>query len=390
MKLAIVTTHPIQYNAPWFKLLSEQECVDIHVFYTWEQSQTTAKFDPGFGKTIEWDIPLLEGYEYSFVKNVAQDPGSHHYKGIDTPTLTNDIEAWGANAVLVFGWAFKGHLSCMKYFKGKIPVLFRGDSTLLDERGGLKIILRRLFLKYVYRNIDYALYVGTNNKDYFLSHGVKEKQLVFVPHAIDNKRFDSTYSSTKENAERLKDELGISDSDFVVLFAGKFNHKKNPRFILQLSERIKEANVKFLLVGNGDLESDLKQNNTDKRVLFLDFQNQKTMPAVYSLANVFVLPSNGPNETWGLAINEAVASGKYVVTTTKVGCAVDMVVDGVNGKVIEPGDVDSAFEFINTLLSLRDDREQKAINRKLLDVYSFKSLVANISNLLNKIKRETD
>jgi hypothetical protein len=63
MKLAIVTTHPIQYNAPWFRLVSQARNFDTKVFYTWEQSNQQQKYDPGFGKIIEWDIPLLEGYD---------------------------------------------------------------------------------------------------------------------------------------------------------------------------------------------------------------------------------------------------------------------------------------------------------------------------------------
>lgn len=390
MKLAIVTTHPIQYNAPWFKLIAQESGVEICVFYTWEQSQNLEKFDPGFGKTITWDIPLLEGYKYVFVKNVSKEPGSHHYRGIDTPTLNSEVENWGAEAVLIFGWAFKGHFSCLRYFKGKIPVLFRGDSTLLDETGGFKQILRRLFLKYVYRYIDYALYVGTNNKAYFKAHGLKEKQLVFVPHAIDNNRFLSIDSETNEKVAELKCQLNISDSDFVVLFAGKFNTKKNPYFLLKLAQVIDDANVKFLLVGNGELEEELKNDANDERVVFLDFQNQKAMPVIYKIASLFVLPSKGPNETWGLAINEAIATGSYVITTTKVGCAVDMVVDGANGIVIEPNDVEKAALYIKELLSSPDNKRQKEVNRRLLELYSLESIVKNISALLKTINDRKD
>jgi len=66
-KLAIITTHPIQYYAPIFKLLSERKKIEICVFYTWGKDALKDKFDVGFGKKIEWDIPLLEGYNYNFL-----------------------------------------------------------------------------------------------------------------------------------------------------------------------------------------------------------------------------------------------------------------------------------------------------------------------------------
>ena len=155
-KLAIISTHPIQYNAPLFKLLQQRGNVHIKVFYTWGSQVMEDKYDPGFGKKIKWDIPLLDGYEYEWVENIAKDPGSHHFPGIDNPGLVASIENWKADAVLVYGWSFKSHLKVMRYFKGKIPVFFRGDSVLLNQRSQLKVLLRKLFLKWVYSHIDIA------------------------------------------------------------------------------------------------------------------------------------------------------------------------------------------------------------------------------------------
>ena len=183
-KLAIITTHPIQYNAPLFRLLTERNEIDIKVFYTWSQSAAGKKFDPGFGQDIEWDIPLLEGYEYTFVNNISTAPGSHHYKGINNPTLIKEIKEWGANSLLVYGWNFKSHLTAIRFFSKKIPVFFRGDSTLLDEKKGLKKIIRRFFLKYVYSHIYTAFYTGSANKAYFKAMGLKEQHSYTIAYCI--------------------------------------------------------------------------------------------------------------------------------------------------------------------------------------------------------------
>ncbi len=389
MKLAIVSTHPIQYNAPWFRMLAAKKSIELKVFYTWEQAKSSAKYDPGFGRIVEWDLPLLDGYEYTFVKNISNDPGSHHFKGVDNPTLNDEIKKWGAEAVLVFGWAFKSHLKCIRHFKSKIPVLFRGDSTLLDETGGWRKVLRRLFLRYVYSFIDYALYVGDNNKAYFLAHGVKQQQLVFVPHAIDNKRFSADEEQYRIEAEEWKGKLGISRDDFVILFAGKLEPKKDPFFILELSKLLKDERLKFVIVGNGKLEQELKDKNKDNRVLFLDFQNQGQMPVVYRLGNVFVLPSRGPNETWGLAINEAMACGNYIITTTKVGGAVNMVSSKKNGLIIEPGDVEAAAEYIEYIVNAPDSNNIKdQVNTSILRDFSLDKLTDNIEELLKRISKK--
>ena len=190
-KLAIITTHPIQYNAPLFSLLSKRNKIGIKVFYTWGDSVLKSKFDPGFGKDISWDIPLLEGYAYEFVKNVSPDPGSHHFGGIDNPNLVARIKEWQPDAVLVYGWSFKSHLKCIRHFKNKIPVYFRGDSTLLNEKNVFKKLTRKIFLGWVYSYVDKALYVGTHNKEYFSKRGLNFSNPMSVKQ-LKNNHFTSS------------------------------------------------------------------------------------------------------------------------------------------------------------------------------------------------------
>jgi hypothetical protein len=128
-KLAIITTHPIQYNAPFFKLLAERGKVWLKVFYTWPQA-IEGFDDPDFGKKIKWDIPLLEGYDWEAVENVSTKPSSKYWKGIDCPTLIDRVNEFQPDAVMVYGWNFKSHFKAMRHFKGTIPVWFFGDSTL--------------------------------------------------------------------------------------------------------------------------------------------------------------------------------------------------------------------------------------------------------------------
>jgi glycosyltransferase involved in cell wall biosynthesis len=382
-KLAIITSHPIQYNDPWFKLLAEK--IAVKVFYTWEQSKAGSKFDPGFKRIITWDIPLLEGYEYTFVKNVSKDPGTHHYKGIINPTLIKEVKAWNPDSLLVIGWSFHSHIRCMRYFHKKIPIFFRGDSHLLNEKAGLKKILRRIFLTWVYKHVDYPLYVGSNNREYYLAHGLTNEQLVFAPHAIDNDRFNRSAGNTMK-ANEWRRQLGINEGDFVVLYAGKLETSKNPGFMIELGNKLPDTNVKFLIVGNGEQESALKEKvKGDRRYVFLDFQNQLQMPIVYRMGNVFILPAFGP-ETWGLAVNEAMACGLPVIVTHRIGCAVDLVEDNKNGIVITPSDIDKCSELILKLS--RDRNYANAMGERswqMIQEYSFDRIVASIVNQLNKL-----
>ncbi len=348
-KLAIITTHPIQYNAPLYRILSERGTISIKVFYTWGESVLKDKYDPGFGKSIQWDIPLLEGYEYQFVENISTNPGSHHFKGIQCRDLNEQINNWQPDALLVYGWSYSAHLSCLRYFKNKIPLFFRGDSTLLDSPSFLKSIIKNIVLKWVYSNIDYALYVGENNRQYFKQYGIKENQLIYAPHVVDNNCFVDLTGEYNQRASQWRLDLGIKENDLVFLFAGKFESKKNPELLINVFKKLSETrkNCHLIIVGDGILKNKLIElsnpslnNSATQRlnIIFLPFQNQSMMPIVYRLADVFVLPSQGPGETWGLAVNEAMACGKGIIVSDKVGCAPDLIEQGVNGFVFESQD----------------------------------------------------
>ncbi|GAA4426858.1 hypothetical protein GCM10023188_09350 [Pontibacter saemangeumensis] len=384
-RLAIITTHPIQYNAPVFKLLAAEKDLSLKVFYTLGKS-SEGVIDKGFGKKIDWDIPLLDGYEYQFVHNTSKNPGSYYFKGVINPSLIQDIESFNPTDILVFGWSFDSHFKVLKHFKNKVNVFFRGDSTLLDEKKGVKLLLRRLVLKWTYRYIDKAFYVGTNNKQYFIKHGVKERNLIFAPHAIDNERF-SDDAVNNEGSEQIRKKLGIPENHVVFLFAGKFEKKKNPLLLIKAFKNLNQSNVSLLLVGNGALEDEMQQEAAGSaNIHFLPFQNQTRMPSVYRAGNVLVLPSSGPGETWGLCINEAMACGLAIIASNKVGCAVDLVQANKNGFIFEADNIDDLLDKLEGSSSIQADAlaEMGNASKRLIESWSFNKIREVIITALHR------
>lgn len=386
-RLAIVTTHPIQYNAPWFRLLAESGSTYPRVFYTWGQLEQEEKFDPGFGKKIEWDLPLLEGYEYCFVKNTAEKPGSHHRKGIINPTLITEIEQWKPDAVLVFGWNFISHDECIRWFhKKKIPILFRGDSTMMRKQNRIIALVRKLYLRRIYKNVDYALYTGVANRKYFIECGMNNSQLIPALHATDNNRFLTNEIANKEKALYWRRELGVKDDETVVLFAGKFESIKRPWLLLRLADMMKNKPVKFILVGNGPLETQLRQQAADNpQVIFIGFQNQQAMPVVYRMADYFILCSE--SETWGLSVNEAMACGCAVLISDTCGCWPDLVKEKINGHVFTDDNIESIAEKIIIEQSRKSELQaMKSASQKIIKEYSFEKIVDSVNQLMSKLQ----
>jgi glycosyltransferase involved in cell wall biosynthesis len=179
----------------------------------------------------------------------------------------------------------------------------------------------------------------------------------------------------------------MKEQDLVLLFAGKMEPKKDPFFLIELAGRIAHPRLKIIFTGNGILEADLKRAAAgDPRILFLDFQNQRQMPVVYRLADIFILPSRGPGETWGLAVNEAMACGRAIGVSDMAGGAVDLVRDGENGIVFAPGDVDTCSKWITSLL---EDRRQLAdmqrASRERIGAFSYTQIVEAVERVMTTV-----
>lgn len=354
--------------------------MEVKVFYTWEK--TAAKFDRDFGKEVEWDIPLLEGYDHSFAPN-SKNMGRGFWD-VKNPGLNAAIADWKATAVLIIGWNYQSHLKAMFYFKNRVPVLFRGDSTLLDETKGIRTRLRRIFLKFIYRKTDHALYVGTANKKYFLQHGLRENQLIFAPHAIDNKRFENLTEVQSAFIAHTRASLGIGTDCITVIYCGKLLVKKNPLLLTAAVKKIYNKKLHLIIVGNGVLEAAIKKGIAGfDNIHLLPFQNQAMMPAIYRLGEIFCLPSQGPGETWGLGVNEAMASGRAVLVSDKAGCAFDLVDEGINGYSFRSNDIHDLQAKLELMISDKEKLNQMGkASAALIKKWNFEAITEAVKKIV--------
>tara|TARA_B110000240_G_scaffold3750_1_gene4245 strand:- start:9254 stop:10417 length:1164 start_codon:yes stop_codon:yes gene_type:complete len=350
MRLAIVTSHPIQYYAPWFKHLSS--LLDLHVFYMFESKEQGLE-DNEFGVSFNWDIDLLEGYKYTFLKNVSKYPSVNKFNGCDVPSLKKEIKAGGFDSVLVLGWYLKGFWQAIVTCKlNKIPVIVRGDSKLEKNNSFFKRSIKKVIYPIMLRSFDMCLYVGHRNKEYLKHYCVPEKKLTFCPHFINQEFFKKKTVNFSKN-EVIK-KLNLSHTSYKVLFVGKLIDIKRPLDILRALSLIPKdlIEIELLIVGSGYLELEMKEYckiNNENRVHFLGFKNQTELPSIYKVSDVLILPSS--NETWGLVVNEGFSLLTPAIVSDGVGCAPDLIEEGITGEVFRSGDIESLSSKIKKVLS---------------------------------------
>ncbi len=327
IRLAIVVSHPIQYFVPLYRSLARRDDVEIKVFFTWHAGQQPVE-DRGFGQSITWDIPLTDGYEFEIAPNVSSHPGPYSFFGLRNPTLLDRVMSWRPDIVDISGWAWYSHLQLLRSLhRSRVPTLFFGDSHLLDGGcSGPRWWIKAALLRKVYAYPAGFLVVGSANRAYYERFGVEPARRHPCPHSIDVGRFAEPAATFEQDAARWRSELGIAQEQKVLLYAGKFEPKKRPTELMRAVARLRDGAIVLVLVGAGELQADVDAMAAacPSRFRVLPFQNQSRMPIVYRIGDIFVLPS-AYGESWGLAVNEALACGRPVIVSDRVGCAADVV-----------------------------------------------------------------
>ena len=395
-RLSVVLSHPVQYYSPWFQQMQRDGGIDVHVHYLWGQG-SEADFDPQFGRERRWDIPLLEGYAHSFVPNVSRDPGPHHFDGLDNPRLVDALHAARPDAVLMFGYAYRSHVRALLSPRlAQVPFLLRGDSHDMGRVPGWRSTVSRMARRVLFRRFAGALAVGRANTDYLLASGFAPDRIHRAPHCVDNARFRAAAPAAHEAAIAWRRDLGIAPDARVFVFAGKFEPKKRPldllRAYLDLVASTRGRASALLFIGSGTLEHDIRalaDDATGRSVFFAPFQNQSVMPRAYAAGDVFVLPSHGAGETWGLAVNEAMNIERPVIVSSHVGCGPDLVLPERTGWVFPAGDVASLRETMSGALALDGDRLEwmGAQARGHVAAFSYEAATVGLNAALVHIRR---
>ncbi len=333
-RLAIVVSHPIQYAVPLYRRLARRSDLKLKVFFTWHAGGAPIQ-DRGFAQPIAWDIPLTDGYEFELVPNVSSDPGTHRFCGLRNPELCQRVTSWRPDIVQIAGWAWFSHLQLLRALHRRgLCTLFFGDSHLLDgAASGPQWWLKAALLRRVYSWPTGVLVAGSANRAYFERFGVPPDRLHPCPHSIDVCRFAVPQAEVAHEAARWRAELQIDRNRKVLLYAGKFEAKKRPVELMRAVARLRDPTIVLVLAGAGALQAEIDAiaKAEPSRFRVLPFQNQSRMPVVYRLGDVFVLPSSHA-ESWGLAVNEALACGTPVIVSDRVGCAAD-VIDPACGRI---------------------------------------------------------
>lgn len=243
-----------------------------------------------------------------------------------------------------------------KLFRKKC-ILWNG-TTLLSAGSlkGVKGFLKRFIIKKSDRFIAY----GTKAKEYLEYFGAKPGNIYISLDTVDVNYFQEKVTNFKYRPDVLEDKKKLSNT--VILYVGQLIKRKGVIQVLEALKILNDLEISFLIVGSGPEEVNLKKfcnDNNIKNVFFEGFHQQEELPKFYALADIFILPSF--EEVWGLVINEALASGLFVLCSKYAGAAYDLINDE-NGVIFDPYNIEEIVESIkkvkDNISFLRSKRDQ--------------------------------
>lgn len=352
-RIAYLVTHPIQYQAPLLRFLSADPRLELTALFLSDVS-TRPHRDRGFGATVHWDVPLLDGYRHEFLEPVYRTSRINFLEPV-TRDVEGRLASGGFDTLWVHGWFHQAALRAMRAARARgMRVLLRGESTV--HRKGLARFAAEAVQRRVLALADGFLAIGTRNREFYRHHGVPADLVFDVPYAVDNELFAALAGKAAGRREELRAALGLEAGRPVVLYASKLSPRKRPMDLLRAYERLsrggREPEPYLLFAGDGSERERLEvcaAANGWRSVRFLGFQNQTELPALYDLCDVFVLPS--AFEPWGLVVNEVMNAARPVIASDAVGAGPDLVLDGETGWTYPAGDERALAERLEDALA---------------------------------------
>ncbi|MBN3753316.1 glycosyltransferase family 4 protein [Paraburkholderia sp. Tr-20389] len=270
-------------------------------------------------------------------------------------------------------------LCFVRRFTRPFALIYMSDSKADDgTRNDVKEWLKRRLV----RRFDAALVAGERHRDYAEFLGIPRWRSRVGFDVIDVDTFSRRAAAAYSTADEVRDLRGLPRR--YVLCVSRFVARKNVDVVINAfaSSRLADQAIELVLIGQGGdepaLRSLVSQRELDGSVRFLEALPNGEMPAIYRLADFVVLASEF--DQWGLCINEAFAASRTAIVTDTCGVARELVVNGVNGYVIEPGNADMLAARMRTL-ALDDALRERLSARARLTVEQWKPSVF-ASNLM--------
>lgn len=365
-RVAVLNGIPAPYREPVFETLAAHPEVELKVFYCspghaevgWTQSRSRATETPYTSRQeflTNWSPRWCQRRTLFGYANLA---------------IGRRLRQFRPDYVIIYGYNQLTYLLAMHYcVRYRVPFALRGDSNArIDQSRTLASLLRRKLVRQLVHRAHAVLPVGTANAEFWMNHGAKASQLFDCPFSVFNTRI-------AELATRQPIDL---HAPIRFLYAGRMIARKEVPAIIQAFNTLsKGVHATLSLVGDGPDRPVAEAMVAEHARPFVQWHgrlsNDDTMKQMGS-SDVLVIPAR--TEPWGLVVNEAMAAGLSVIARHDVGAAIDLVEEGVTGRLLADSDPQTIAEsMLHACLDPAATRAQGAAACQKIQSWSLEATV---------------
>lgn len=276
------------------------------------------------------------------------------------------LKEYKNDIIVIGGYSTPTGMSCIEYLRfHNIPFILNCDGGMKKEKDWLRP-LKTHFIE----GASAYLSTGKMCDEYLLAYGAKKNRIARYPFTSVRKA-DLSEACDAAKRRQLRKQLGIKEGH-MVLYVGQFIHRKGIDVLLKAVRGLEDTAVvlaggenisDFIDEGNSSDGSDSENSGCNSSVdthrenlsqkeyghcRAIGFKSFSELIPYYQAADVFILPTR--EDIWGLVVNEAMAMGTPVITTTKCVAGCELIRDGENGFLVEADDVEGLRNKVEAVL----------------------------------------
>ena len=357
LRVAVVSPEPTPYRAPLFDRIGANPGIDLTVIYS--------------ALSVAHRVWTVEpGHRHVFLRGVAV-PGAerilrHQYPV--TPGISRALRNAQPDVVVVSGWSTFASQAAIAWCRAHgVPYVLLVESHDLGPRTAWRRALKGAIVPRLVRGAANVLAVGTAARESVAARGATSIRL-----------FANTIDVAAWTARARQLERRRADDDVAVLSVARLVPEKGIDDLIRAVAGAGDARLRLVVAGDGPVRQGLVDlaAELEVRLTILGHVEEAELAQTYVDADVFALLSH--HEPWGVAVNEAAASGLPLLLSDRVGAAADLLAEGRNGFLVPAGDVRAAADALKRLAgdpALRS--ELGAHSRELVGGWAYEPSVDN-------------
>lgn len=251
------------------------------------------------------------------------------------------------------------------------------DGGFIDENDSF---LSRNLKTFFISKASYYISSGKETDKYLIHYGANKRNIYHIPFTSLRSKdiLDKPLDLIEKQA--IRENHGYKYSKIFVS-VGSLIHRKGFDILIEAIKKINNNSVGFIIVGEGPEEDNLKKlckSYNLHNVEFVGYCDKEATFEYMKMADSFVFTSR--EDIWGLVINEAMANGLPVISSSKVNAAKELI---EKGYIYEVNDINSLCSLIKEVVDMSYQKEYKIGNNNLAIIKDY--TIENMANTHNDI-----